>query len=68
MKYKFVLVISIIGLVLAILMYPFAPIITYLFGAYMLLFIGFLYLTDIRGNFQLSTKKTTVVSELDNYQ
>ncbi|MCF2140065.1 MAG: hypothetical protein K9W44_08430 [Candidatus Lokiarchaeota archaeon] len=52
MKYKIGIIITIIGLGASLLFYSVAPVITYLFGTYMFLFIIFLYFTDIRGSYR----------------
>ncbi|WP_457559573.1 hypothetical protein [Candidatus Harpocratesius sp.] len=52
MKYKIGIIVTIIGLFVSLLFYSVAPVITYLFGTYMLLFIIFLYFTDIRGSYR----------------
>ncbi|MHA1749484.1 MAG: hypothetical protein ACTSYF_12665, partial [Promethearchaeota archaeon] len=52
MNYKNGIIIAIIGLIVSIISYPIAPVITYFFGSYMLFFLVFLYFTDIRKRYK----------------
>lgn len=63
MNYKSGIIIAIIGLIVAIISYPIAPFITYFFGAYMILFLVFLYFTDIRGSYKSMEITQSATSE-----
>ncbi len=66
MNYKYGIAFTIIGLIISLLLYPFVPIITYFFGAYMVFYLGFIYFTEFRNPYSISEYRTVKKSTVNN--